>query len=37
MRRRINEKYDRRTALYDRGEKQWDTAVSVTMVILRVK
>lgn len=33
MERLTNEKYDLREALYDRGEKQWDTNVAVTMVI----
>ena len=33
MRRRINEKYDERVALYRRGEKQWDTETAVIMVL----
>lgn len=33
MKRLTNEKYDNRIAKYDRGEKLWDTNVSVTMVI----
>ena len=33
----INEKYDKRTALYDEGKKQWDTNVSVIMVVRGVK
>lgn len=33
LRRIVNEKYDKRIALYDKGIKQWDTNVSVTMVI----
>ncbi len=32
-----NEKYDLRQEQYDRGEKQWDTQVSLTMVIRGVK
>lgn len=33
----INEKYDKRTALYDDGKKQWDTNVSIIMVVRGVK
>ena len=33
MKRLVNVKYDTRTAQYDRGERQWDTCVSVIMVI----
>lgn len=33
VKRIINAKYDARIALYDRGEKQWDTNVSIIMVI----
>lgn len=33
----INEKYDKRTALYDDGKKQWDTSVSIIMVVRGVK
>lgn len=29
----INQKYDTRIDLYRKGEKQWDTSVSITMVI----
>ncbi len=29
----IREKYDNRLALYDAGDRQWDTAVSVIMVV----
>lgn len=29
----VNKKYDTRLALYKKGEKQWDTATSVTMII----
>lgn len=37
MKRLANAKYDTRIAQYDRGEKQWDTDVSVIMVIRGVK
>lgn len=37
MKRLINAKYDARIAQYDRGEKQWDTNVSIIMVIRGVK
>ncbi len=37
MRRLINQKYNRRMALYDAGIKQWDTSVSVTMVMRGTK
>ena len=33
VKRSIHQKYDRRIAQYDRGEKQWDTLVSVIMVV----
>jgi len=33
LKRLINEKYDKRIELYDKGIKQWDTNVSVTMVV----
>lgn len=33
MRRLIHAKYDTRIVLYDRGEKQWNTNVSIIMVI----
>lgn len=29
----INDKYDKRIALYRKGDKQWDTEVSITMVV----
>ncbi len=32
-----NDKYDLRIRQYDHGEKQWDTSVSVTMIIRGVK
>ena len=37
MIRLINEKYDRRLHQYDQGEKQWDTNVSLIMVVRGVK
>ena len=33
MKNIIEEKYDTRIAQYNMGEKQWDTNVSITMVI----
>lgn len=33
MNRLANARYDKRLALYDAGVKQWDTSVSVTMVL----
>lgn len=33
----VNAKYDKRLELYDRGIKQWDTNVSVTMIIRGIK
>ncbi len=33
----INQKYDRRVELYDSGQKQWDTSVSLTMIVRGVK
>ena len=33
MKRLANAKYDTRIGQYDRGEKQWDTNVSITMVV----
>ncbi len=35
--RETNAKYDRRLALYDQGEKQWDTYLSLTMMVRGVK
>ena len=35
--RQVNQKYDKRIELYDKGVKQWDTDVSVTMIIRGVK
>lgn len=37
LKRLINGRYDERIHLYDQGIKQWDTAVSLTMVIRGVK
>ncbi len=37
MKRIANAGYDARIAQYDRGEKQWDTNVSIIMVIRGVK
>lgn len=37
MERRISAKYDARLRLYARGEKQWDTSVSVIMVLRGIK
>ena len=33
----VNSRYDRRIRLYDEGKKQWDTAVTLTMVVRGVK
>ncbi|MBO4989847.1 MAG: class I SAM-dependent methyltransferase [Clostridia bacterium] len=33
----ICQKYDKRIQLYDAGEKQWDTSVSLTMVLRGIK
>lgn len=37
LKRLVNAKYDKRIQLYDQGIKQWDTNVSVTMVVRGVK
>ena len=37
MKHFVNTKYDIRIAQYDRGEKQWDTNVSIIMVVRGVK
>ena len=37
MKRLTNVKYDTRTKQYDRGEKQWDTNVSIIMVVRGTK
>jgi hypothetical protein len=33
----INSKYEERLRLYREGRKQWDTSVSITMIIRGVK
>ena len=35
--RRVQERFDRRLALYERGEAQWDTSVSILQVVTGVK
>ncbi len=37
MKRIVNNKYDTRINQYDNNEKQWDTTVSVTMVLRGIK
>ena len=37
LKRLVNLKYDKRVELYDNGIKQWDTNVSVTMVMRGIK
>ncbi len=37
MKQLTNAKYDERIAQYDRGEKQWDTSVSIIMIVRGVK
>lgn len=37
MERLVNQRYDRRIAQYDRGEKQWDATVALVMVVRGVK
>ena len=37
MERLTNARYDKRIALYDAGIKQWDTYMSLTMVLRGVK
>jgi ubiquinone/menaquinone biosynthesis C-methylase UbiE len=37
LKRIINSKYDKRIDLYDRGIKQWDTSLSVTMILRGTK
>lgn len=37
MKRLANAKYDTRIKQYQRGEKQWDTNVSIIMVIRGIK
>ncbi len=33
LKRLVNIKYDKRINLYDAGVKQWDTNMSVTMIV----
>ncbi len=37
LKRIINKKYDKRIELYDNGIKQWDTSVSLTMILRGTK
>ena len=37
MHKYINKKYDQRINLYDAGKKQWDTSMSLTMVLRGIK
>ena len=37
MRTAIHARYDRRIALYDAGEKQWDVSMSLTMILRGIK
>lgn len=37
MKKRINARYDKRLELYNAGIKQWDTSVSLTMVLRGIK
>lgn len=37
LKRLVNAKYDKRISLYDQGIKQWDTNMSVTMVVRGIK
>ena len=37
LKKLINAKYDKRIELYDKGIKQWDTNVSVTMIMRGIK
>ena len=37
LKRIVNTKYDKRIELYDNGIKQWDTNVSVTMILRGIK
>lgn len=37
MKRLVNAKYDKRISLYNEGIKQWDTNMSVTMIVRGVK
>lgn len=37
LKRLINAKYDKRISLYDKGIKQWDTNMSITMIVRGIK
>ena len=37
LKRLVNAKYDKRLELYDKGLKQWDTNMSVIMVVRGIK
>ena len=37
MKKLINEKYDKRIAIYDSGNKLWDTSISLTMAVRGIK
>ncbi len=37
LKRLVNAKYDQRIWLYDQGIKQWDTNMSVTMIVRGIK
>ncbi len=37
MKKRINARYDKRIELYNAGIKQWDTSMSLTMVLRGIK
>ncbi len=37
LKRIVNAKYDKRIELYDKGIKQWDANVSVTMIMRGIK
>ena len=37
MKRLINARYDRRVALYEAGERQWDTTVALTQIVRGVR
>lgn len=37
MKKRLNQKYDKRIELYNAGKKQWDTSLSLTMVLRGIK
>ncbi len=37
MKEMIDQRYDRRIELYDKGIKQWDTSMSLTMILRGVR